>query len=195
MTTLLFQKTQAKLGSLELDVSVTEQHQMQVDVTEHPVESGASLVDHVRPKPEVLTLRGLVTNTPNNVDPDNPDPTNAERAGRALAQLRELKDSGTSLTVVTALRTYENMVLASVDIPRDASSGQALLFDATLREIRTATLRVVLIDDVGKPKKNRGTKPTKKADEQVDKKTLANKLRLKAVDAVDAATTYLQSVF
>ena len=61
---LVFKTTKASIGSLELDASVTETHSAEVDVTDHPIESGANISDHVRPRAEVLTIEGLVTNSP-----------------------------------------------------------------------------------------------------------------------------------
>lgn len=52
------------IGTIWVDVSISEQHQLSADVTEHPVEDGGAISDHVRPTPRVVHLEGLVTNHP-----------------------------------------------------------------------------------------------------------------------------------
>jgi hypothetical protein len=52
------------IGPIWIDVSISEQHSLSADVTEHPVESGPNIVDHVRPQPRTVRIEGLVTNHP-----------------------------------------------------------------------------------------------------------------------------------
>lgn len=53
-------------GSLivTFDLTISEGHEMTSEVTEHPVEVGSNISDHVRPNPQALTLELYVTNTP-----------------------------------------------------------------------------------------------------------------------------------
>lgn len=46
------------------DVSVRESHGLSADVTEHPVEEGADITDHIRAKPRTFSIEGLISNTP-----------------------------------------------------------------------------------------------------------------------------------
>lgn len=52
------------IGSIWIDVSISERHALSADVTEHPVEQGSAIADHIRPKPRELTIEGFVTNHP-----------------------------------------------------------------------------------------------------------------------------------
>ena len=52
------------IGTIWIDVAISEKHSLAADVTEHPVEEGASITDHVRPQPRTVELEGLVTNHP-----------------------------------------------------------------------------------------------------------------------------------
>lgn len=58
---------------LTLDAVTTERHTLTQNVTEHPVEQGASLVDHIRPLPVAISLEGVITNTPLYLPPDHTD--------------------------------------------------------------------------------------------------------------------------
>jgi hypothetical protein len=52
------------IGDIWIDVSVREGHDIAADVTEHPVEAGANVADHIRPQPATITIEGMVTNHP-----------------------------------------------------------------------------------------------------------------------------------
>lgn len=50
--------------TLELDVDLQESHDLASDITEHPVEEGADVTDHVRPRLRRVTIEGYVSDTP-----------------------------------------------------------------------------------------------------------------------------------
>jgi hypothetical protein len=50
--------------SIQFDAVLSEEHSGGATVTEHPVEKGAAITDHVRPEQERVTIEALVTNTP-----------------------------------------------------------------------------------------------------------------------------------
>lgn len=53
-----------RLTVIEFDATVRELHTSAVTVTEHPVEKGANISDHVRPELAHLTCEAMVTNHP-----------------------------------------------------------------------------------------------------------------------------------
>jgi hypothetical protein len=171
---LVFDRTLAQIGTVTLDASISEQHTGNNEVTDHPVEEGVNIVDHVRPKPDTLKIEGLVTNTPmpeagapqfpvtvGDVTFLSKSKFDAARAGTAYADLLALKENATLITVVTGLRTYDNMVIESLDVPRDARTGQTLRFSCSLKQIRTAvvqTAKIIPTTKISKGKK--ATAPT-----------------------------------
>jgi hypothetical protein len=52
------------IGTIWIDVALSEKHQLSAEVTEHPVEDGVNITDNVRPMPRVIQIEGLVTNHP-----------------------------------------------------------------------------------------------------------------------------------
>jgi hypothetical protein len=69
-------------------------------------------------------------------------PTGAQGyAEDGYARLLDIRDKRRVVTIVTVLRTYTDMMMTSLDVPRDARSGDALLFTATFKQIRFAELR------------------------------------------------------
>jgi hypothetical protein len=59
------------IGDVWIDVSVREGHELQAEITEHPVEAGANVADHIRPLPAAITIEGIVTNHPIEVPQSN----------------------------------------------------------------------------------------------------------------------------
>ena len=53
-----------EIGDIWIDVSVREGHALTAEVTEHPVETGADVADHIRPMPATIDIEGAVTNHP-----------------------------------------------------------------------------------------------------------------------------------
>lgn len=61
----LFYKSEGYfVGSVQFDLLISESHSIEANVTEHPLENGAVVSDHVRVLPRKGSLVGLVTNHP-----------------------------------------------------------------------------------------------------------------------------------
>ena len=135
MATLIFKYPNAKIGALELDASVSEGHDGEVEVTEHPVEVGANVSDHARIKPDTLTMEGVISATPFGKE------ASLDYIREGYEKLLELKDARELLTIVTVLRAYSDMMLVKLTVPRDANSGDALRFSATFKQVRLAEVQ------------------------------------------------------
>lgn len=179
-----------KIDTIELDVAISRTHTSELDITEHPVEEGADFIDHARLKSSKLTIEGLISNTPMNraqmsranetqgITTAPNDPPVQERPGfaeEAYRKLLELQAAGTLLTVVTRLRVYDNMLIASLTVPEDSRTGDALRFNATFQQVRIVsnkiTQTVVTKEPKAKPKKDTGkqvAKPTTTEPEKSD---------------------------
>lgn len=159
---LVFLPTPTQIGALTLDCSVTESHHGEVETTDHPVEQGADITDHVRPRPDSLTIEGIVSNTPIVQVGDSGQQFPLYASGRrddAYSQLKSFKDNGTLLTIVTKLHTYLNMVLTSLEVPRSAQTADALHFTAGFKEIRIVQNQTVVLQTAtpqGKASVNKG---------------------------------------
>lgn len=121
-----------------IDVALTETHEFEADVTEYPVESGSSISDNIRSKPIMVTMEGLVSNSPlEEIAKYRIAP--AEPVADAYAMLLDVRDKREPVTIRTSLGTFENMALQSLSIPRDGSRGDALRFTAKFQQIQTVT--------------------------------------------------------
>lgn len=61
---ITWEGTSGQTFFITLDVASKIQHTSTNQVTDHPVETGANVSDHVRPEPNVLTIDGVISNTP-----------------------------------------------------------------------------------------------------------------------------------
>jgi hypothetical protein len=146
---LLYKRGRTQIGSVVLDATIREDHTTSLEVTEHAVEDGSPVGDHARKKPIVLTLEGIITNTPATRE-DNDRTLEAQGfddgtvnsiadkpfwAQTQYLHLLYLQDQRELLTVPTSLRTYDNMILENLSAPVDQNTGDALRFTATLRQV------------------------------------------------------------
>lgn len=131
------------LGILQFDCSLSEVHTDEAEVTEHPVESGANIADHIRKLPATIEINGLVTDTPiailASVTAKSPVQgallPSQKRSDDAYALLQQFMENGALINVSTSLRDYNNMAITSLSVTRDAANGQVLNCVASLREV------------------------------------------------------------
>ena len=128
------------VGAIELDASLQENHTSTNEVTRFPVEKGVDIADHVRRQPESVTIRGLVTDHP--ITYRGLLVVEEDRSGEAYQKVLAMLDEAQLITVVTTLREYENMVVESLNVPRNASLGSAVELNLTLVEVKTVEVIV-----------------------------------------------------
>jgi hypothetical protein len=190
--TAFVMKRPAQIDTLVLDCSITETHTVANDVTEHPVETGFNVTDHVRAKPDELTIEGIVTNTPFSQTQRTrivqalgitfASATDADQilgqpgyAEAAYTSLRDVRDSGRLITITTSLRTYENMVMTSLVVPRNKDVGDALRFTAQFKRVRVVSNKLAAAKKSSSPAKTvkNGKQAPKGTDAATQKKSLA----------------------
>lgn len=63
-SSLFFKNEGYFVGAIKFDLIVSENHSIEAQVTEHPIEDGSVVSDHIRELPRKGSLSGLVTNYP-----------------------------------------------------------------------------------------------------------------------------------
>ena len=126
----------SEIAGIEVDATITERHSHRAQATRFPVEVGAEITDHVHQLPDSISIDGIISDTPIGViDGIAAEP---ERAQARYNELLRAKEDGETVDVVTALRSYENMVFEALEVRRDSNTGKAIGFTATLTEVRFA---------------------------------------------------------
>lgn len=119
-----------RVGVVDLDVTLSENHTFNSRATNFPVETGGDVTDHIINDPDILTLSGIVSDTPLNIF------SFFTRSIDAFNRLVDLHERRVPVTVVTGLKVYQNMVMTTLDVPRTITTGQSLTFNITLQNIR-----------------------------------------------------------
>ncbi len=166
-----------RLEGIEFDASVAETHSFASQATDHPVEGGVDITDHIRRLPNELTLNVVVSNDPPTLlasirkepiagfgDPDS-------RAEDSVTFLRGFKDAATIVNLKTTLFTYENLFIQSISVIRNARTGNIADITLGLREIIFATTEQTEAPDPVNPSNkgstSNGSKPATPAEPKV----------------------------
>lgn len=173
---LLFRDKEHRLGELLVDAFLSETHHLSAKASEHPVESGISIVDHIQIQPLTLELKGIISNTPmgllgltayksaqnyfNNQSND--------LAAAAFKKLEDIFAKREPITIATSLKDYPNMVLESLLIEREGHTSASLHFSCTAKQIRVVHQKFLQIP---KPKNSRSK--TKKKQGLQESKEIA----------------------
>lgn len=170
--------TGAKIATLTIDVTISENHKSESPPTENPVEEGVNVTDHTERKPNELTINGLVTDTPLNFEATlkgigtNVGAFIGKKIGKGLGgsigalaggaltgllfgkvnrmenaykQLQDLQDKRIPFVIVTGLRRYDSMLIASLEVNKDQTTGRKFVFTCTFKQVRivqNATVRI-----------------------------------------------------
>jgi hypothetical protein len=171
------------LRELDVDAVLREGVTSVSEVTEHPVELGAEIVDHVRDKSETLTLEFFVSNTPTRVpraqaqgtqgafrqDPETGGVVlqfggTLDRVRDVEAELRLARSRAWLWRIETALREYPELVLEQVQVSRDERTGDGAAFTCTFKRVLFVSTRVASVPALRRvrPQVNRGAQPVQR---------------------------------
>lgn len=154
MISLRYQATPTQLDTLSIDATMREGHGRSAETTDHPVEDGADITDHIRKRAETYTIEGYVTNTPLTGTPDGGISQDTFNALEGLI--------GRVITLRTRFKTYSNMVLTQLDIPRDRGTGEGMHFTGSFKQILRVSNRVTTVE-VARTKQKLGPQAAKPA--------------------------------
>lgn len=110
------------LGDILIDVAREERAQYRNVVTEHAVEDGQEIADHVRHQPRMLSLTCTIAG--------------ADWETR-YERLKELANSAQLVSYVGA-EVWENMVIEGFDPSRTVQVANGVRFELTLKQVRVA---------------------------------------------------------
>lgn len=146
----------AMIDGFVMDVSLSEQHKFEADVTEYPVESGGSVSDNIRPKPLEVSLECIVSDTPIGAIATRRGLQQGQfnlgsYASDAYEHLKRVYNNREPVVIVTSLETFSDMALKSLSVPRATGRGKELRFTAEFVQIqfRQNTRRRVLAEAGG----------------------------------------------
>lgn len=134
----------AKVGTVVMDATITEDHRYTSRVTHYPVENGAIVSDHIINEPDVVVISGIVTDTPLNIL------SGFNRSVDAFNRLVDIHKKREVISLVTGIKVYPSMAITLLDVPRNIKTGQSLTFNIELQAV-TFDTSVRLQLDQGNP--------------------------------------------
>lgn len=112
----------ATIGDLQCDCVIDHVTNLNSSVTEHPIEGGFVIADHVARQAMKLSLTAIITPTPVSyfriMGGSNPD-----RLGEAASYLEQVHLAGEPITIVLPDGIYDSMVMTSCPLPRNVQDG------------------------------------------------------------------------
>lgn len=119
----------SNFGSVTFDTVTLEEHRYASRVTHYPVEFGTIISDHIIKEPDVVSISGIISDTPLSIF------ATFNRSVAAFNQLVELQSRRTPITLVTGIKVYTNMAIILLDVPRNMKTGQTLTFNMEFQKI------------------------------------------------------------
>lgn len=153
------------------DATFEEVHTSELEITEFPVEAGASVTDHAYVKPYKLKMTVGVSNTPlREVALDDAfGPAGDNRIRVAFQKLQELQARREPFQIFTGLKLYSNMLPAVITTPQDKDTAHALVFQIEFREIIIVYTQIVEYPPRKSGKANNNASKKKEKGEQQGK--------------------------
>lgn len=136
----LFNSVRPQVGPIVLDATLAEDHSVEAEQTENPIEEGGMVSDHRVVKPRGIVLTGLVVAFPASTLP----PLSFTRHTTIWRRFRDMVIRGDVVDVVTTLEILPGMTLLRVGTVKTAGGGSAngLEFQLTLRKLEFARIDV-----------------------------------------------------
>jgi hypothetical protein len=156
----MYDSPAGNIATIVLDASVSELHEGSVAITDHPVETGVDVSDHIRPQPKPLRIEGFLSDVPLtaagvgrfSAGSHSRAPATPGRAAVLLTDLEAVRDAGTLVTVLTGLRRYADYAIVSISTTRDKTLAGALRFTMQLREVLMVDVEVVELPKIAAAK-------------------------------------------
>lgn len=139
---LVYVKT--NIGGWFFDAYLSMEHTSKLRITEHPVQTGASITDHAYLEPRELTIEVGMSDVASSIVPSQ-FTGSWSRSVKAYEVLRELQAQRIPVQVLTRLGLYKNMMIESLSVPEDNKTLYGFRASINLKEILVAETRVVKI--------------------------------------------------
>lgn len=129
------------IGSIEFDLILSETHNYNSTITEHPVEDGSVISDHIDNALESGSINGLITNYSL-----RQGEVTTNRAQDVFEALVALWEERTLVTITTVLKVYEDVTIMSMPFTREAAQGESLPISITFKKMKIVKLQSVILD-------------------------------------------------
>lgn len=143
-----------RLEYMPFNLFISEKHSLKFRTSDHPLQDGATITDHVHQEMQECTIEGMFTNHPmrkmeevnevvfrDEFGTSDVKPTVSNTALAKFEKLKLLAKQRKPVRLVCSLEIYPKMVITGIDYERDSKSGSSIRFTMTLRELKTVSLK------------------------------------------------------
>lgn len=156
------------LGDVFLNTVYEENPDRSVKTTDHPIEGGVDITDHVERKPITMDIEGVI------IGPD---------AAMRMKRLNEYMDNGEPLKYVYR-NTMANVIIEDFGRSHNKEVANGFAFDITLKQIRIA--KPSIIKSLATPTKVQVAKTENKGQQQASGSTPTKVYVVKSGDTLSA---------
>ena len=138
---------------------MNEKHKLSFRVSDHPLQNGSTVSDHVHKELREVQIECMFSNHPmrplaetNEVKFKDEYATTEVKpsvSNTALAnfeKVKQLANKREPVRLVCSLEIYPKMVITNIEYERNEKSGSSIRFTMTLREIEIVSLKTVTMD-------------------------------------------------
>lgn len=122
---------------LELNATISTQHESAVKLTDNPTETGTTITDHRIAQPRVVVLKGTFSNCYVGASGNGGDisghPT--ESPQEAWDILKRMQFAKTLVYVTSGLESYSNLVIEKLNVTRDWKTANAIEVTIRLKQV------------------------------------------------------------
>lgn len=154
-------KPKRSIGAFTAQVTLEETHQDDLEITEHPVQQGASIADHAFKRPAELTVKCAWSDSPSysslvggvvGAAVSTLEGVQSLITGNSASQVREvyqkllkLQADRVPFDVYTGKRAYKNMLLRSLSVQTQRETENVLMVTAQLKQVIIVSTQTVTI--------------------------------------------------
>lgn len=180
---VLLSQQKRRIGIIVPSVVISEKHSDMLEITEHPVETGAPVSDHAFKRPSEVTVELGFAGGGSLLDDINTTSIFSVDTGLSLGtspeviyqRLLDLQESRVPFDVITGKRSYKNMLIRAIEVTTDKTSENVLMCLLTLREVIVSQTQSITVADTTDmtegvstaPVQNTGTKTPTPVNESV----------------------------
>jgi hypothetical protein len=145
-------KPKRNIGAVTGYATFEETHTDDLEITEHPIEQGASIADHAFKKPAELVLNFGLSNSQtqsgllglvNIIPPSLYSGSGVDQVKKIYEQLLQMQSNRELLTVNTGKRSYTNMLIKKLVTNTNLQNENTLVVTATFKQVILVATRTV----------------------------------------------------
>ena len=125
--------------TLEIDATISENHSFKTELTQHEVEDGFDITDNARKLPRILSISGVVTDTPNILGSNKILNSILEKPSQnAYDFLLNIYETSVLCYISTSVYEYSQYIMTEFVHRKSLDESGGLFFDLTFEEVRFA---------------------------------------------------------